>query len=136
MEQARSADGACVRRYSTSTYEPLAKLFSAGGHQIHGSATALLHNGTYLALMHTIDSAGNYATMAYRFQAEPPFTVLAVSIPLPLQGTGNANFASGLVLLPGSDKVLVSYGAADRESRALIMSTSYLETFFQPNCTI
>ena len=134
--QVRPADGVCVRRYSTSSYQPLAKLYETGRYQIHGSATATMHNGTYLALLHTVDNVGMYATMAYRFQATPPFAILAVSRPIPLQGAGGANFASGLLLPSDSDKVVVTYGAADLESRALVMSLHFLETLFSPvNCT-
>jgi len=130
--QARAPDGACVQRYSTSSYQPLAKLSEAGTHRIHGSATAMMHNGTYLALMHTIDANGAYATMAYKFEPEPPFAVLAVSRPLPMQGEGGANFASGLLLT--ADKVIVTYGAADAEARALILSHAHLESLFDRGC--
>ena len=129
--QVRAADGVCVEsRYSTSSYQPLARLSQHGGYQLHGSATAVMNNGTYLALMHTIDNAGHYVTMAYRFEAHPPFAVVAVSRPLPLQGLGGVNFASGLLVPHGCRKVIVSYGAADLESRVLVMSTGYFETFF------
>lgn len=126
--QARATDGACVQRYSTSSYEPLARLSEEGTHQMHGSATAVLHNGTFLALMHTIDGDGMYQTMAYKFKAAPPFAVEAVSRPLPLQGVGGKNFASGLAVV--DDKVVVTYGAGDAESRALVMSLEYFETLF------
>ena len=66
----------------------------------------------------SIDADGKYETMAYKFEATPPFAVLAVSRPLPLQGAGHANFASGLSIPAGTGKVVVSYGASDVESRA------------------
>ena len=130
--QARAADGACVERFVTSSFRPLAVLAASGTHQLHGSATAVLVNGSYLALFHTIDADGMYATMLYTFAADPPFAVTAVSRPLPLQGGGGRNFASGL-LVWGS-KVVVSYGEDDRHSRALVMSTSFVDELFREEC--
>jgi len=134
--QARSADGECYAppMWSTSTYAPLQELAETRRYDIHGSATAVMYNGSYLALFHTVDASDRYQTMAYKFQAEPPFAITAVSRPLPLQGAGHKNFASGLVLPPASGKVIVSYGANDLESRALVMSTEYLDQLFDP-CT-
>ena len=70
----------------------------------------------YVALLHTRDARGSYTTLAYKFAAQPPFGVLGVSRPLPLQA-GPFAFASGLALV--GDKVVVTYGVADVESRAL-----------------
>jgi hypothetical protein len=39
----------------------------------------------------------------------------------------NGAFASSLAIPPGGDKVVVAYGVADAESRALVMSKAYLD---------
>lgn len=130
--QARVADGACVQRYTSSSYQPLAQLVETGDYRLHGSATAVMYKGAYLALMHTLDTRGKYVTMAYKFEAKPPFKVAAVSRPLPLAGGNSTNFASGLLVLPGVGKVVVSYGSNDAESRALVMSTDFLDELFDP----
>lgn len=80
--------------------------------------------------MHSLDSQRRYQTMAYQFRAEPPFDILTVSRPLPLAGVGAANFASGLFVPAGTNKIIVSYGAHDAESRVLVMSKAYLEQLF------
>lgn len=128
--QVRAADGACVQRYTSSSYAPLADLAAVGSVQLHGSATAVPFRGEYLALMHAKHSNGTYTTMAYRFAAAPPFEVTAVSRPLPLQGVDQLNFASGLLVPPGTGKVIVSYGAQDAEPRILAMSLAYFEGLF------
>jgi len=130
--QARATDGACVQRYTSSSYQPLAQLVETGDYRLHGSATAVLYKGAYLALMHTLDTRGKYVTMAYKFEAKPPFKVTAVSRPLPLAGGNSTNFASGLLVLPAVGKVIVSYGSNDAESRALVMSTDFLDELFDP----
>ena len=130
--QTRAADGACVQSYETSSYAPLNDLRAAYPTlALHGSATATRYgDGTYLALLHAKDAAGKYTTFAYKFRASPPFDVVAVSRPLPLAGVADANFASGLMLSPGTDKVVVSYGARDAEARALVMPVAHLEYLF------
>ena len=126
---ARAADGACQRRYSTSASAPLSALAQAEGVRVHGSATALPYtNGTYLALFHSL-LEGKYVTFAYKFAAAPPFPVVAVSRALPLPRSARS-FPSGLALPPGSDKVVVSYGHDNSESRALVMSLHHLESLF------
>lgn len=140
---ARAADGACVQRYSSS-YPPLSNLASVKGIALHGSGTATRYDRdgveSYLALFHALDSnSGRYTTFAYTFAAAPPFNVLSVSAALPLQGSGHANFASGL--LPRSEddashsassekKIVVTYGAADAEARALVFSETYMAEMF------
>jgi len=128
--QARSSTGECSSVYTSRSYAPLAELADAG-YKLHGSATAVPYNGTNLALLHTVDAQGRYATMAYRFELKPPFAILAVSRPLPLQGLGDLNFASGLLAPEGSGKVIISYGEQDAASRALVMSTAFFDSLFE-----
>ena len=79
-------------------------------------------------------------TVAYTFSATPPFGVVSVSRPLPLQGAGAA-FPSAL-LFPHhsggagpSDKAVVGYGVANAESRALVVSVDFFEALFSPELT-
>ena len=74
-------------------------------------------------------------TYAYTMQAAAPYRVIAVSRPLPLAGA-NVAFASSLAVPPGGDKVVIGYGVADAESRALVMSKAHLRSLFdwQPFC--
>jgi len=124
----RAADGACTSRWSTSTAAPLFDLAATNKVDLHGSASAVLYGDRYLALFHTRDvSSGNYTTFAYSFEARPPFTIKAVSRPLPLLGGGRA-FASGLAILPAADKIVVTYGFADVEARAFIMSLRHFDS--------
>lgn len=125
---ARSEDGGCYEYPRYTEYPALRELANAG-YRLHGSATAIEYKGTYVALLHTIDNLGRYTTMAYRFQPEPPFAITAVSQPLPLQGVGMRNFASGLLVESG--KVMVSYGEQDAAARALVMSTEFFDSLFQ-----
>ena len=124
-------DGSCDEsEWLTDDFTPLSDLAEATGLRVHGSGTAARWgDGVNLALLHTKDEKGRYATMLYSFSSRPPFAVIAVSRPLPLQG-GSSSFASGLAVLPQSDKVVVSYGAADIEGRALVMSTDYVRALF------
>jgi len=124
---ARSEDGGCDDGVQETEFPALKKL-AQDGKRLHGSATAIPYYGAYLALLHSIDSDGNYETFAYRFEAELPFRILEVSRPLPLQGEGKRNFASGLYA--GSGKVMVSYGEKDAAARALVMSEHFLESLF------
>ena len=78
-----------------------------------------------------MSSAGEYTSFAYTFDAEPPFAVTAVSRPLPLAG-GARSFVSGLALK--DDKVVVTYGYANRESRALVMSRDYFAALWEAEC--
>lgn len=126
---ARTADGACVQHYESSSKELAA--IKKRGVAVRGSATAVRYSEReFLALLHTHGSSG-YSTLAYTFEASPPFRVLRVSTPLPLRGEGRA-FASSLATV--SDKVLIGYGVADRESRVLVMSRAYLESRFNAWC--
>jgi len=112
--------------------EALEELRAVKGMQLHGSASALdwgEDGSTRLALFHTKDAQNAYATLAYLFDAAPPYRVLNVSRPLPLAG-GNASFASSLTYAPGGTKVVVAYGLADAEARALVMSREYLASLF------
>jgi len=129
--QARAADGACHRRYATSSYTPLADVFSSTEYRLSGSATATRWDaGNFVGLMHAKDvDGGHYNTFAYMFDAEPPFAVTRVSRPLPLQGNERA-FASGLLVDRNASKVVVSYGYADQQSRALVMSVAFFSHLF------
>ena len=131
----RLGDGMCERLWSTASFPPLNRLAGEGSLRIHGSATAVRYSDdSFLALMHTLDDAGNYATLAYTFASAPPFRVTAVSRALPLPPTA---FPSALSLPPtglqdGSraEKLLVGYGVSDAQSRLLVLSRGYLEQLF------
>jgi hypothetical protein len=128
--QAVREDGQClIDGYVTDGYEPLRRL--AEELDVRGSASAIpwLNGTAYLALFHTKNKAGRYTTMAYTFAAEQPFAVIAVSRPIPF-AAGSSAFASSLSVPPGGDKVVIGYGAADVEARALVVSTAYLESLF------
>jgi len=135
LSSLRALDGACEERWSTSSSKLLGDLAIAPGFRTHGSATAVAYRNAYLALMHTADDNGLYATFAYKFQAVPPFAVLAVSQPLPLQRSERA-FASGLLWVEEADKVVVSYGVDNAEARSLVMSGAFLEGLFVDRCAV
>ena len=122
---------------SEEVFEAMTALKSVEGMRLHGSGTAIRwSNDRYLNLFHTKDGTDRYVTMAYLMSASSPFAITNVSRPLPLQG-GNASFASSLTLSPGGTKVIVGYGVADAESRALVMSKDYVASLFswQDACT-
>jgi len=124
--QVRSADGACVNQYETTSRDlkKLSKTVSA----IRGSATAVRYSETeYLALLHTTEPSVGYSTHLYTFEAQPPFAVKRVSKKLSLQGGGRA-FPSSLSLI--HDKVLIGYGDDDKFARVLVMSLTALEDTF------
>jgi hypothetical protein len=147
-------NGTSAKRYS-STFRALQQLVQGNPSiQVRGSGQAHLINDPeatpnlpephYLALLHLYDDASNdassgqsaprYAHFAYRFAASPPFEILQVSAQLPLteiapQPGGPAfAFASGLVLQ--NRTVVVTYGAGDRESRALVLTLGRLDEMF------
>jgi len=125
------ADGSCEKAFETSS-PYLAALSDRVS--VRGSATAYRYSDDeYIALLHTHDdfSREPYSTRAYTFEAFPPFRVLRVSKPLPLQSSGLA-FASSLTLY--EDKIMVGYGVADRASRMMVMSRGYLEEQFESDC--
>jgi peptidoglycan/LPS O-acetylase OafA/YrhL len=133
---ARALDGACEERWSTSGFKLFADLAMVPGFKTRGSATAVHYrDGAYLALMHTADADGLYATFAYTFSDAPPFGVLAVSRPLPLQRSERA-FASGLMYVPEAGKIVVSYGVDNAEARSLVMSVEFLEGLFEDRCLV
>jgi len=147
-----SGDGACEPRFSTS-YTPLQRfqLDHPGLAEWRGSAQAVLVEGGatttpnlprrhYLGLLHAVEVATKrYMHFAYRFEAEPPHAILQVSQPLPLQEARSDSqgvafaFASGLALHRGT--VAVTYGAGDRDARALVLTLKRLDTFFACNET-
>ena len=123
---------------SKEAFEALTSLAPEGGAvRLHGSGTSVRWSkDLYLNLFHTKDGTDRYVTMAYLMSATFPFAITNVSRPLPLQG-GNASFASSLALSPGGSKVVVGYGVADTEARALVMSRDYVASLFswQDACT-
>lgn len=122
---------------SKEEYEALERLSKAVGGRLRGSGTSVRwSNDLYLNLFHTKDDTDRYVTMAYLMSATAPFAIMNVSRPLPLQG-GSASFASSLALSPGGTKVIVGYGVADTEARALVMSRDYVASLFswQDACT-
>ncbi|CAK9054524.1 Protein FAM3B [Durusdinium trenchii] len=140
-------DGTSEKVYST-TFRPLQRITQESPHvQIRGSAQAVFVNNSqatpslarphYLALLHLYDvSTGRYAHHAYRFGAEPPFMMLQMSSALPLTeaasrpgGTPFA-FASGLAVQ--GNTVVISYGAGDRDARALVMTLDKLDATWPP----
>ena len=121
---------------SKEEFEAMTSLAAVVG-RLHGSGTSVRWSkDLYLNLFHTKDGTDRYVTMAYLMSATFPFAITNVSRPLPLQG-GNASFASSLALSPGGYKVIIGYGVADTEARALVMSREYVASLFswQDACT-
>jgi len=92
----------------------------------------------YLALLHLHDANTNrYAHFAYRFTAEAPFSILQLSEQLPLTeaeptiGAQPFAFASGLAVQGRT--VIITYGAGDRDARALVMTLDRLDEMFSCN---
>jgi len=139
-------DGASEKLYST-TFRPLQRIAQESPHiSIRGSAQAVFVNNTeatpslarphYLALLHLFDSStGRYAHHAYRFGAEPPFMMLQMSTQLPLSEAAAVPngvkfaFASGLAV--AGNTVVITYGAGDRDARALVMTLEKLDEMFK-----
>ena len=79
----------------------IAELAAVRGIKVHGSASAVDWDAnSRLALFHTKDTRGQYATVAYLMARTPPYSILNVSRPLPLAGGVHA-FASSLSWAPG-----------------------------------
>ena len=138
---ARPSDGKCVERGSAwVTSSPAFAALSDAGYAIHGSATASLlpaaaaddetSDPLFVALAHLVDDRGHYVTVAYTFSAAPPFGVVSVSRPLPLQGDGTA-FPSAFFFPPHAQKAVLAYGVDNAESRALVMSLMYFSDLFE-----
>jgi len=125
----REEDGACIKQSSTS-FPALTELQMRRPRlRVRGSGTATLHKGSYYSLFHTKDEAQAYHTFIYRFSAQPPFGIEAVSRePLPLD---RHSFASGLVLRPDEGRAVVTYGWANQESRLLSLSLDHLESLLE-----
>jgi len=139
-------DGSCQQVFSTD-FEPFAKLKRNNSHlEIRGSGQAVFVNDTaatpslprphFLAALHIYDTkAKTYSHFAYRFSDEPPFNILQVSSQLPLveatsedSPTNPFAFVSGLAVV--NRTVAISYGAGDREARALVMTMDRLDELF------
>ena len=96
----------------------------------------------YAGIMHHIEKFDKgrvrlYRHFAFKTLAEPPFSITAVSDELPLvfnathrQRTAWVAFVNGFELNGKDKEVIVTYGAADVESRALVMSLSEFEALF------
>jgi len=142
------ADGQCAEGFRTN-FLPLQRLQQEKPHfKIRGNAQAVYVNDPkvtanlpaahYLAIMHIYDmQTGRYSHFAYRFSANPPFEILQISEELPIEslrpsagGTAMA-FVSGLAL--DGRAVMISYGAGDRDARALVMTLERLDALF-PCC--
>jgi len=134
---------------ASTKFKPLQDLQTANpGMEVRGSGQAVwvddpdrtsrLPNPHYLALFHIYDKATRqYAHHAYRFSSSEPFQMMQISSPLPLteaeSKTGGVPFAfaSGLAVHNGT--VVISYGAGDRDARALVLTLERLDQMF--NCT-
>ena len=101
---------------------------AGGAAALHGSATAVRRGGAYLALAHARDARGAYTTFFYEFAPNPPFAPVRVSRPLPL-ARARAAFASGLAL-DGRGAVVVTYGVANAQSRALVLGDADVDALF------
>jgi len=138
-------DGTCAEAFSTGSYALETLVVTKPWIKIRGSGQAVLINDTeatpslpqphYLALIHAVDTmSGRYAHFAYRFSAEPPFAALDFSSQLPLLeakadlGGEAFAFASGLVV--HNRTVVISYGAGDRDARALVLTLDRLDDMF------
>jgi hypothetical protein len=152
-------DGRVAGAHETS-FNPLRSLSrQLGGAELRGSAQAVMVHGSavltphypsphYLAMFHAHDpSTHRYVHFAYRFLSEPPFAVVQVSRQLPIlerpgpSTKASFGFVTGLTFTPDDDlsgtgnetksgTVVITYGAGDDESRALVMSMSRLDSYF------
>jgi hypothetical protein len=137
-----STGGDCREQHVTTS--PLLRQIAAdlgGGRAIiRGGANAVYFDSSsdvdvphYLSIFHVVSPTGHYAHFLYRFAADPPFDVLQVSQQLPLMSAMSTNgvpvaFASGIMVT--EDTVVITYGAGDLESRALVFDVDRLATFF------
>jgi len=145
------SDGFC-EKYAQTTYEPLMRLVREHpSWDVRGSgqavlvkdpeATPTLPRTHYLGLLHVFDKgSGRYAHFAYRFSSGPPFEILQVSSQLPLlevmateKGKAFA-FASSLAV--HNRTVTISYGAGDRDARALVLTMDRLDEMFNATGSI
>ena len=128
----------------SAEFAPLRRL-TQQGYEVRGSGQAVLVDDAeatpnlprrhYLALIHVVlqGRPGEYAHYAYRFMPEPPFAIIQMSKQLPLlraqadDGRPFA-FASGLAL--HNRTVAVTYGAGDRDVRALVLTLGRLDEMF------
>jgi len=142
---AAQPDGGSEKLYSTS-FRPLQRLLQERpGLEARGSgqavyiddreATPNLPQPHYLALMHLFDKvSGRYSHFAYRFDAAPPFVVLQLSAQLPLTEAeavpGGVPFAFVGGLAVSDRTVAITYGAGDRDARALVLALETLDEMF------
>jgi len=126
-------------------------------HQVslHGGANCILINPPnpsstipylnrppyYLGAFHTVSTGPlgiywNYLNYLFEFDTIPPYTVLRVSDPIPLLTAPPSDlstsfplaFLSGLTMV--NDRLLISYGSSNVESRVLSLSRQGLELLF------
>eukprot|EP00931_Biecheleriopsis_adriatica_P042205 TRINITY_DN2405_c0_g1_i1.p1 TRINITY_DN2405_c0_g1~~TRINITY_DN2405_c0_g1_i1.p1 ORF type:complete len:1055 (+),score=183.52 TRINITY_DN2405_c0_g1_i1:126-3167(+) len=139
-------DGSSSKVFSTS-FRPLQRIVQENPSiRIRGSAQAVFVDDPsatpnlpyphHLALLHLYDmSSKRYAHFAYRFSAQAPFSMLQMSDQLPLTeaeakpGGIPFAFASGLMLQ--NRTVAVTYGAGDRDARALVLTLERLDKLFE-----
>lgn len=102
--------------------------------KIYGATTEL--RAAYVAVFHFQHPHGHYRHFLYSIEAQPPFAVLSYSCELPLRtlphyiqptALPKVAFATGLVVV--GDRVLVSYGAGDKEGRIWVGRLSALGLF-------
>eukprot|EP00798_Chlamydomonas_sp_ICE-L_P008750 gene8750-33611_t len=95
----------------------------------------------YLGIMHHIEKSKGgrlYRHFAYKISPLPPFNILAVSDELPvvynkeMARTAWVIFVNGLYMSE-EGTVVISYGAADAESRVLMLPIKELERLFTGN---
>ncbi len=83
------------------------------------------------------DLVYTYHHYFFTMQPAPPFRICSVSREIGLHPVlaaepqkRNVQYASGLLYAPDTGQVLLSYGAADRQSRLLSMSLAEVESLF------
>ncbi|GLI62523.1 hypothetical protein VaNZ11_005180 [Volvox africanus] len=159
-------NGGCEVRYETNGRPDLFGPFA--GHSIHGGPPVVWIDGKlarggqpyYMGIMHHIElieatesssSARRrkkakklrlYRHFAYKFEAQPPFTITEVSDELPLTFFRHPNYpakahvayVSGL-FLGNNGTLYISYGAGDREARVMTMTVAEMEAMFTGRIT-
>lgn len=108
----------------------------------NASSTRPGHSSYYLGVLHYYDLELTKLVYTYHhhffmMQARPPFQICTLSKEITLQSVPkaglqkqNVHYISGLDYDKKNDTVLVSYGAADTESRLLVMSMHEVQGLF------
>ena len=118
-----------------ASFAPAAALQRAVGASLHGGPPAVkvaLPNGTrvYVGLAHfnrLLPFEGRslrlYHHAFYLFAARPPFALVGLGPPFMFPSElGMVQFASGMLLSPSGDDLLITYGEQDCEPRRAIVS--------------